>query len=360
MRISLLADINSAHTMKWVNALLDHNYSVQCISINPAKSPTQHPNLEIIDLGIDAEVSRENSSLRKWSYLLKIGHVKRSLRSFQPDYIHAHFASSYGLLGLFTAEPYYVSLWGSDILTFPNKNFLFKSLLGIILKRAVKVFATSHFMAEKCKALYNLEPIVIPFGINVSEFSRLDESKKSPANSITIGTIKSIEKIYGIDLLIKAFALAVKETKLDLRLKIIGDGSLMDEYQELVKSLQIDNLVTFTGRISHNKVSEALHSFHIFANLSRQESFGVSVLEASAAGLPVIVSDINGLKEVYIESQTGVSVNILDLNDVKQKLLDLASNEDERVKLGKNGQRFVNENFDWNSCVVKQLSHYQD
>ena len=357
MRITLLGDINSSHTKKWISSYLERGIEVQCISINPSETVFEHANLNVVSLGVVKSKSKSQSTLYKWSYLLKINNVRKALASFHPDHIHAHFASSYGLLAMLSLKPYYISLWGSDILNFPNKNFLFKVLLGRILKQSKKVFSTSHFMAEKCFDLYKIKPIVIPFGIDIDQF--LFRQKANVNESpIIIGTVKALERTYGIDILIRSFALAIKECDIPLKLIIIGDGSLISEYKNLSKELYIEEHIEFKGRITHEMVPKALSTFDLFANLSRQESFGVSVLEASAVGLPVIVSDIAGLKEVYVEQETGICADIKDINDIKQKILYLAKDEALRKSMGINGRNFVERNFDWNACVDKQLSYY--
>jgi glycosyltransferase involved in cell wall biosynthesis len=357
MRISILGDINSSHTQKWISAYLSKKIEVQCISINDPDISFEHKNFTFQSLGIEKVKNNTGSTFSKWSYLLKVITVRKALKSFKPDHIHAHFASSYGMLALMSNQPYYVSLWGSDILNFPHKNPLFKLILGLILKRSLKVFSTSNYMAKECFSLYKINPIVIPFGIEIERFIPKEyPSTENPL--IIIGTIKALEQTYGMDLLIKAFALATKESTAPLKLLIVGAGSLMSEFQLLVKKLGIVNQVEFKGKIAHELVPKTLVKMDVFVNLSRQESFGVSVIEASASGLPVIVSNIEGLKEVYIENETAISVDINKLEEIKEKIILLGESIQTRKSMGQKGRQFVIENFNWTHCVEKQISSY--
>tara|TARA_B110000046_G_C13026363_1_gene414330 strand:- start:1399 stop:2469 length:1071 start_codon:yes stop_codon:yes gene_type:complete len=353
MKIALLGDINSSHTQKWVHGLKDIGHEIHLITLNP-------PIREYSDIdytSLNTNVSNSNGNGSKLGYFLVIRKLRATIKRINPQIVHAHFASSYGMLALFCGHrPYYVSLWGSDIMEFPLRSPLHNFLLRQILSRAKHVFATSNIMAKLCENNYGVKGIVIPFGVNLEDFSPEAQNNVNP--ELRIGTIKRLEHIYGIDVLINAFASAKSQSSKNMSLIIAGDGSCLEEYKAQVKRLNIQDSVDFVGQIPHSKVPELLNTFDIFANLSRRESFGVSVIEASACGVATLVSDIEGLSEVCQDRITGLVVEQNNVSNTAEAMIELIDNIELRQKLGKAGAAFVRVRFDWKKNVNDLDKYY--
>ena len=233
---------------------------------------------------------KKRTLLSKINYFKSISILKKTYRNFSPDIVHSHYASSYGLMGTFlNHSPYYVSVWGSDVFTFPKHSFISKYLLKRVFRKSDKIFSTSHIMAKEIGLYTKKKVAVIPFGVDTEIFK---PHKRNKTNKIVIGYIKSIEKIYGIDLLIKAFSVAIKENN-QLELKIIGDGTIKQKMKDLVSELKLGNSVQFSGWIAYDHIALEYQNIDIFVNPSRFESFGVSVLEASSCGIPVITTNVD-------------------------------------------------------------------
>jgi glycosyltransferase involved in cell wall biosynthesis len=98
----------------------------------------------------------------------------------------------------------------------------------------------------------------------------------------------------------------------------------------------------------------------IFVAVSLQESFGVSVLEASACGKPVVVSDVGGLPEVVDNGQTGIIVESKNSDQLVDALMTLINNPDLRKKMGDAGRSKVMRDFSWDSSVKKMLFIYSN
>jgi len=96
----------------------------------------------------------------------------------------------------------------------------------------------------------------------------------------------------------------------------------------------------------------------IFANLSFRESFGVSVLEASACGKPVIVSNAEGLKEVFIPGKTGISVGIENVEETAAAISTLIRDAKLREQMGEEGRKMVMEKFSWEESCKQLVSVY--
>ena len=123
MRILLLGDINSPHINKWANSLNDSGVEVGVFSISPlAEMLSYNLSVEILDNRLRSSSSFSfKSAFSKIKYLKLLPTLKKAIKQFNPDILHAHYASSYGLLrSLSGFHPYCVSVWGSDVYDFPN------------------------------------------------------------------------------------------------------------------------------------------------------------------------------------------------------------------------------------------------
>lgn len=359
-RILFLADVNSAHTQRWATALSSEGFSLAIFTLSKPDSDWYSKNgIIIYETNLSGNKIFSASDLLKISYVKNISSLKKVIKEFKPDVVHAHYASSYGLLGrLSRFHPFFISVWGSDILDFPKRSLIHKYILNRNLISADKIFATSKMLQDEIFSLCKIKPEVVPFGIDTTIFSP-SKNQSDNRNDIVIGTIKSLEHIYGIEELMRAFAL-LKSRFQDLKLKLmlVGDGSAKRYFNSLADSLNITEVTSFAGYISHDKIPDYHNAIDIFVNASHYESFGVAVLEASASGRPVIASNTGGLKEVVIDNVSGFLTKLKDVNDIAEKLETLIRNPHLRNQMGEDGRKFVIENYEWKSCVKRMGECY--
>jgi glycosyltransferase involved in cell wall biosynthesis len=190
---------------------------------------------------------------------------------------------------------------------------------------------------------------IIPFGVRTDVPVASD---RPPGTELVIGTVRHLRPNYGIDFLLKAFALV--ESMIRVRLVIGGDGPQRSELETLAASLGVSHHVTFLGRVPPERVPDLVSSFDVYAMPSLYESFGVAALEAQAAGVPVVASDVGGLVETVQEG--GVLVPPGDPQRLADGLLDLLQHEAKRRLLGAAGRRFVLKHYDWDRSV-DQMEH---
>ena len=196
--------------------------------------------------------------------------------------------------------------------------------------------------------LYNIA--LTPFGVEFDNFKNI--RYKNNSNEIIIGTIKGLEQVYGIDILIKAFSVLVgkfeqQNSTKKVFLEIVGKGSKEDELKALVRELNLENKVIFSGRIEHKYVPDKLATFDIFVALSRVESFGVAVVEAHAARRPVVVSDVGGLNEIVEHRVDGMKSYAGNPNSLADSILELLLNPELCDKVTKQAKIKVKNEFNW-------------
>lgn len=363
-RILFLSDVNSAHTRKWAESLAKKGFEIGVFSLSPCTSDwfEAFSNITVFS---SIKLTPEQfiaSDFSKVAYFKELRALKDIIRTFKPDIVHAHYATSYGLLGVLTKfKPLIISLWGSDIFDFPRKSFLHRAVLKYNLKMADRVLSTSKVMAEETKKYTDRPVLVTPFGIDMQLFRPKPSKRLFSEQDTVIGTIKVLDEVYGIDYLIKAFKiLKTKHSHLPLKLLIVGRGQQAEDLKKLTAQLGLTEDTVFTGFVNHALVSDYHNMIDISCFLSNSESFGVAVLEASSCEKPVVVTNVGGLPEVVDEGSTGFIVPPRDEQAAAAAIEKLILNPGLREQMGKNGRQKVSELYDWDKNLEEIIQIYNE
>ena len=348
MKLVLISAANCIHTARWANGLVTRGIDVHLISA--------HSSELVYDDRVKLYVLNNKAPL---GYLSSVFEVKALINEIAPDLVNAHYATGYGLLSrLSGSKPSLLSVWGTDVYDFPKKSFFHRLLLKGNLKYASAVASTSHCMAEETAKTFRSDEVYItPFGVDEHAF--FSSSKES--SDIVLGTVKTLNKKYGIDTLIKAFSQAWEALNKpdNLYLEISGSGPDMNELITLTESLGIKGLVTFHGHVDHEKVPHMLNRLDVYCALSRLESFGVAILEACSCEKPVIVSDADGLAEVTLHGKTGLVVPKDDVSAAANAMIKLINDKELRKEMGTFGRKHVVENYTWDKSLDIMINAYE-
>ncbi len=358
MRIALLSGASSIHTIRWANGLSVAGHEVHVISQHHPCDP------------LNADIVFHKFPFRGVvGYFTMVPAVKKLLNRLQPDVISAHYASGYATTArLVGRRPWVLSVWGTDVYDFPHKSPLHKWLVSTNLLAADAVASTSHCMAEvTCNLAPSLSKIhITPFGVDMAAYEAIEPVAALAKLPLVIGTVKTMANTYGIDTLIEAFAILLRMLASDqpelaacLQLRLVGDGPQTGEYKALALKLGVADKVVFVGRVPHSRVPQELAKLDIYVALSRLESFGVAVIEAGAAGRPVVVSDAGGLPEVTRHNETGLVVPRESPKAAAEAMKRLVLDPQLRQCFGAAGKRHVAENYSWPACVQQMVNMLQ-
>jgi glycosyltransferase involved in cell wall biosynthesis len=335
MKLLYIAFGYSSHTIKWVKYFRDNGHQVMLISFYPAAP---------ID-GIDF---RYIPCSNRYSVVLKVNRIKRLIAEFKPDILHAHYASSNGMVAALSGfHPFVLSVWGDDIMEFPRLSFLHRLAIKKTILRADYLTATSHMLATKTSELAgflrNIQ--VIPFGVDLNKFTYC---QRPPRELLIIGTVRNFTPKYGLEYLIEAFSRLVDNYK-HLRLVLIGDGRIRPQLEALVRSLKISQFVSFLGAVPNDEVAKHLKEIDIFVmpSIGQGEIFGVAAVEAMATGLPVVASRVGGLPEVVDDGRTGILVEPESVDALKKGIEFYILSAELRLKHGQQGRQKVEKQYDW-------------
>jgi glycosyltransferase involved in cell wall biosynthesis len=348
MKIVLLASGNDIHSVKWANQLAANGNDVYLFYVK-----NQKPSIHSFNKKVNLFELKFSAPL---GYFFNYFQVKNLIQKIQPDILNAHYASGYGTLGrLIKFKPFILSVYGSDVYDFPFKSKFNMQIIRKNLKSANQICSTSNAMARKIVSLLGIdltEVHITPFGVDLVKFKNTNNNKTK--EKIIIGSIKKLSPKYGmeygilaINFLIKNLLTAKKNIYIEYR--IYGIGEDRKKLEQLVVNLGLNNVIKFMGRVSNDFVPTVLNDFDIFLGNSilDSESFGVAIVEAMACEVPVIVTDVDGFKEVVDNGNFGIIVPRRDPISMAKEILNLIENPDLRRDMGIKGRIRVTQLYNW-------------
>jgi glycosyltransferase involved in cell wall biosynthesis len=184
----------------------------------------------------------------------------------------------------------------------------------LALSRALKVsvVSASGYIERSMRTLGNMpgQSRVVTYGCRTEEiFTRAcdSRSKRCPRGPVSIGMISRLDPIKDHKTLIRAFAKLTEMVETNVVLKIVGDGVTRPECMRLCEELGIVDRVIFLG--NRSDIPEQLGTLDIFAfATTRDEGFGIVLIEALAAGVPIVASDVGACREVLENGNLGILI----------------------------------------------------
>jgi phosphatidylinositol alpha-mannosyltransferase len=212
--------------------------------------------------------------------------------------------------------------------------------------------AARHFISRYFPGEYE----IIPNGVDLGRFTDAEPYENLRDGTLNILFIGRLEERKGLIHLLKAYH-RLRKRKVDARLLVAGAGPKLREYKRFVGLRGIRD-VEFLGRVSDDEKVRYFASADIFcAPNTGQESFGIVLLEAMAAGVPIVASDIHGFKRVVERNVQGLLVEPRNPRALAAALYALARDADLRHELGDAGRARAPE-FSWERVTERIVDYY--
>jgi len=346
MRIIILAHAGAVHTRRWCRGLAARGYDLRILTQTDFLGIPESPPTDLLP-GRSA-----------FSYLRNLPRVRKIIKRFDPDIVHAHYATGYGLWGAMQkSAPLIVTVWGTDIAQALAGKPIITSVVRMALKKARFVTAPSRFLLEET---IRFEPSVedkaeyIPFGIEIKSGKDCSQKDNSPLRLIFS---KQFYSVYAPKTALKAFAAAIGDYP-DMELTMIGGGPLKGELESMTQELEIKDKVTIHDWVAVPEAERMIKESDIMLMPSRQESFGVAALEASAAGVPVIATAVGGIPEIVEHDVNGLLIPVDDEKALAMAIIKLAGDKKMRLTMGRAGMERAKNRFDFNRCLDQMESLY--
>lgn len=293
------------------------------------------------------------------------------------DIIHAHFSTPPGeLAGARCAKkrkvPFVLTYhgdWQESFGGFIRRtalSFYNKYLLDKVLSYADVIISPSEYYIDESRFLekYRDKIVVIPNGIKIEDFDislsreQCREQLGLPLNKNMILFVGNLIPYKGPDILVKAIPAIVKEVP-DTELVFVGSGGMRAELEELSQKLGVEKYVKFAGFVEERLKPLYYRAADVFCLPStlNTEVFPIVLLEASASGLPMVVSDLDTFKCIIDEGSNGLFTKRRDESNLADVIVSLLENEEVRNTMSKNARKNVEE-YSWERIAEETKKVY--
>ena len=296
-------------------------------------------------------------------------HLKKILKKIKPDILHTNFIQYEGFIGALTGFRPTISMpWGSDVLIYPNDSLLILLMTKYTLKQADMIQCDANVVKEKIMEIAKIPErniqIFPQLGIDLNKFNpdNKDNSIISQlgldGETILIMT-RAFKPVYGIEYFLEALVIIVKEV--DLRVIMCGDGPLREKFESFTRNNGIAKHVRFIGSVNNEELPHYLNVADIYVSTSLSDGTSLSLLEAMACGLPIVVTDVHANLEWIQDGYNGYVVPRKDSEILAEKIIELSKSKKIRQKFGERNINIakrkanINENFEKLEEIYKKL-----
>lgn len=284
-------------------------------------------------------LNRRPGSRSPWPVL----RLNMLLLRLRPDAVHCHQTSLASLI---------LPVW---------KNLFFTAhCMGIPtggLHRYKRVFAISDSVKNDIVERGYSRVTTVFNGIDVAAINlREDADRHTPLRIVQVGRLDKDNK--GQDILIEAIAALQKRGNSDIAVDFIGEGASLAELQRLVAEYGLEQQIRFLGLRDRNYIYTHLKDYDLMCHGSRHEGFGLTVAEAMAARLPVLVSTGDGPFEVIGRGRYGRSFTNGDVEDCADKIAEIYGNYADALHVVDSARRHVMDNYSIGTTAKNYLKSY--
>jgi len=338
------------HISGLAEALMDLGHEVSVIA--PADDDAKLPSY-VVPAGRAVPVPYNGSVARLAFGFVSAGRVRRWLKEGNFDVLHVHepAAPSLSLLACWVADGPIVATMHAAM---PRSRALHAAqpILASALEKITGRIAVAEAARNTLVVHLGGDAVLIPNGINVSRFEKAEPLPGFPGTGGTLGFLGRMDEARkGLDILLAAFSLMAAERP-QLRLLIAGRGDADEALEQVPAAFR--NRVILLGQVSDADRVRMLHSVDVFcAPNTGGESFGYVLVEAMAAGAPIVASDIDAFRQVLRGGEAGELFSVgrpAGLAEAAGRLLD---NPGHRASLAAAAAAAVRE-FDW-SIIARDI-----
>lgn len=285
------------------------------------------------------------------------------LETFTGDIVHAHWTYEWALVSLASTLPKVVTIHDAPLSVFLRNRspyWLLRYLLAVRFRlsaQRISFLAVSPYVARRWSMELGLSK-----SVDVIPNCMVESTVESPESAVAQQFIEvsNASKLKNVRRLIEAFAI-VRRAQPDVQLVLIGNG--LDAEGKLAVWARHKGFhanVRFLGPQSREKVARLLHQSAVHVHSSLEESFGLTLIEAMSAGLPVIAGSTSGATSwVLDEGRCGVLVDMRNVDEMSTAMLSLISDQEQQQKLAEAGRaRFVTR-FRSDSVAKAHIKHFE-
>lgn len=302
--------------------------------------------------------------------------LKSIIEEFKPDIVHTH-ASKAGALGRRAAQSCNVPI---IVHTFHGhvfhsyfgrvKTSIFKMIEKRLAIKSDAIVAISNLQKKEITEIHKIcskeKAVVIPLGFDLLPFKekkvsmRREERQKLNLHNddVAIAIVGRLAPIKNHSYFLDIAEMVLAKSDTSIKFFIVGDGPEKENIEVRVKKIneKHNNSIILTSWITD--VATFNSAVDVMCLTSLNEGTPVSLIEAQASGIPVVTTDVGGVKDIVLEGDTGFVVPLENKEMFANRVLEIANNENKREKMSQNGWNHVEEKFHYGTLVKNTTNLY--
>jgi glycosyltransferase involved in cell wall biosynthesis len=339
---------------------LARRHRVLVIALNQEPLPCEYSLLgaQVVNLGL---ITGPTRFVHWMNQLKRVVSVLRSAGG-NFDVLHAFWARGPGTLGIAAGAwlrvPVVVSIGGGELVWLPEvryggqRSWLSRTNISMVLRRASAVSAGSAY-ALRPLAEIRPDAVWLPLGVKSHLFcGSIRRSSQPPWRLLNVA---SLNEVKDQTTLLQAIRLVI-EAGTQVQLDCFGVETLGDRIQTVVHDLRLDETVRFHGFRPLDDIMPFYRRAHLYVQSSLHESMGAAVLEAAAAGLPTVGTNVGLVAEMA--PKAALAVPVRDPSALAKAIMEVLGHPDHREALAQAAQNFAQTyNADWTAAQLETIYH---
>lgn len=293
--------------------------------------------------------------------------LTRLIRRRRIDVVNCHYLAPYFIHVVIAARlagvPVVVSVHGADVDDYAGAAWIVRFAYRLIMRAATRIVACSAALARRTVSVFPFAAAKTTYVHNGLGELNSPENRPAPHDLTTmpqpyvLSVCRHVRK-KGIDTLLRAFEIVARRRP-DLSLALVGDGPLRSEHMAQARALGIAERVVFVGNVAHAEVSAYFAGCLLFALPSRDEPFGIVILEAGHHNKASVCTRVGGVPEIITDGIDGVLVEPDDPDALAAAILALAGDPARREALGSRAHATVLKRFMWKDRIRDYLDIFE-
>jgi L-malate glycosyltransferase len=361
MKLLYLSRAYTTHDRRFFDAFIHSGGKGHALRLTSERLDRRAMPADVADLGVLA-VPSMSAAIDQW-----VGQALRfrsAVLAVKPDVILAGpIQSGAFLAALSGCRPYVAMSWGSDILTEPHRSAARGAVTRFALEQSAAALGDCDAVRKAIKSFSRLgdrDIVTFPWGIDVGPFGQKNgrseiRGRRGWQNNRVLVSTRTWERIYAIDVLLAAFAEA-RKTHPDIRLLLLGDGSQHRKIRAMIRRLDLTEVVHTPGRVSCDQLPHYFAAADLYVSSTLSDGTSISLLEAMASGLPVIVTKGYGNLEWVSHGRNGWLAEPGSVQSMAAAVRTACSARARWKNIGMLNRRIVVARGNWRKNVPKLLA----
>ena len=301
------------------------------------------------------------------AYRIEVREMRRAINLANPDIVHAHWTYEFALAGLGSEYPCLITArddpWVILLMTMSLYRLFRYCFARYVIPRIKYLSFASPYMEECYRSRYDLnakKTFLIPNALPESIFSQKPKTSDS-AHSLTFAVTGDTGRLKNVAPIIRAFS-RIKDTVPDCKFIFMGQGLDEDcKLAHMASQLDVKKNMRFLGRVTHKNLLRILEKeADILIHPSLEESFGMTVLEAMAKGLPVIGGSESGAVPWLLDyGKAGKLADVTSPLRIGEAMHEMLTDEDIRKQLSERAWKRAHEEFNFNAISKIYIETYE-